>query len=199
MGKTETKTEPKLKSYDDETELVERLKQGDPDAVEQMYNANIDRVYSMVYNQVDKDREVAQEIVQETFIAAVKAIKYFQLRSSISTWLYSIASRKVADFYRHKKREDKYRVGYEVDSEKLPDSDQAEAGTGETEDSNIAIRQALLKLPLHYRQAVVLKYIEGFSVSDIGEIMGRTEKSVEGILARARKELQDELAIPGEG
>ncbi|MCJ7769495.1 MAG: RNA polymerase sigma factor [Dehalococcoidales bacterium] len=188
---------PELKT--DETELVEKLKQGDTDAVEQMYNANVDHVYSLVFNQVDRNHEVAQEIVQETFIAAVKSVKFFQVRSSISTWLYSIANRKVADFYRRKKSEEKHRVGYDIESDKMSDSSQSTAAHGETEDLNIVVRQALLKLPLHYRQAIIFKYVEGLSVSDIGEIMGRTEKSVEGLLSRARKELQDELATQSEG
>ena len=189
------KAEPKI----GEIELVEKLKQGNPDAVEQMYNANVDRVYSLVFNQVDRDHEVAQEIVQETFIAAVKSVKYFQVRSSIFTWLCSIANRKVADYYRRKKREDKHRVGYDIELEKMSDSSQGTTAHGETEDLNIVVRQALSKLPLHYRQAIIFKYVEGFSVSDIGEIMGRTDKSVEGLLTRARKELQDELATQSEG
>ena len=188
-------TKPRI----NETELVEKIKKGNPDAVEQMYNANIDRVYSLVFNQVDKNSEVAQEIVQETFIAAVRAIKNFKVRSSISTWLYSIANRKVADYYRRKRREDKHRVSYEVDSDKISDSSQSTAAYGEDKDSTIAMRQALTKLPLHYRQAIVFKYVEGLSVSEIGEIMGRTEKSVEGLLARARKELRDELSMQNEG
>jgi len=188
---------PELKT--DETELVEKLKRGDPDAVEQMYNANVDRVYSLVFNQVDRNHEEAQEIVQETFIAAVKSVKFFQVRSSISTWLYSIANRKIADFYRRKKREEKHRVGYDIESEKMSDSSQSTAAHGETEDFNIVVRQALTKLPLHYRQVIIFKYVEGFPVSDIGEIMGRTAKSVEGLLTRARKELQDELATQSEG
>ncbi|MFC1875317.1 RNA polymerase sigma factor [Chloroflexota bacterium] len=195
MVKTESKTESKT----NETELVEKLKQGDPDAVEQMYNANVDRVYSLVFNQVDRDHEVAQEIVQETFIAAVKSVKFFQVRSSIFTWLCSIANRKIADYYRRKKREDKHRVGYDIESEKMSNSSQGTTAPGETEDLNIVVRQALSKLPLHYRQAIIFKYVEGFSVSDIGEIMGRTAKSVEGLLTRARKELQDELATQSEG
>ena len=189
----------KTKSKTDETELVEKLKQGDPDAVEQMYNANVDRVYSLVFNQVDRDHEVAQEIVQEIFIAAVKSVKFFQVRSSIFTWLCSIANRKIADYYRRKKREDKHRVGYDIESEKISNSSQGTAAHGETEDLNIVVRQALSKLPLHYRQAIIFKYVEGFSVLDIGEIMGRTAKSVEGLLTRARKELQDELATQSEG
>jgi len=199
MAKAKTKTEPKAETKTGETELVEKLKQGDPDAVEQMYNANVDRVYSLVFNQVDRDHEVAQEIVQETFVAAVKAVKFFQVRSSISTWLCSIANRKVADYYRRKKREDKHRVGYDVEQEKIPDISRGAAAPEEAEDFNIAVRQALSKLPLHYRQAVILKYVEGFSVADIGEIMGRSAKSVEGLLTRARKELQDELATQSEG
>ena len=189
------KAEPKI----GEIELVEKLKQGNPDAVEQMYNANVDRVYSLVFNQVDRDHEVAQEIVQETFIAAVKSVKFFQVRSSIFTWLCSIVNRKIADYYRRKKREDKHRVGYDIESEKMSNSSQGTTAHGETEDLNIVVRQALAKLPLHYRQAIIFKYVEGFSVSDIGEIMGRTDKSVEGLLTRARKELQDELATQSEG
>lgn len=196
--KTEPKTETKIEAKVDETELIEKLKQGDTDAVEQMYYANVDGIYSLVFNQVDKHHEVAEEIVQETFIAAVRAIKYFQVRSSISTWLYSIANRKVADYYRSKKREDKHRVGYDIEAEDIPDNSQG-VTANETEDTNIAVRQALSKLPLHYRQVVIFKYVEGFSVSDIGKIMGRTEKSVEGLLTRARKELQEELVTQNEG
>lgn len=188
---------PKLKTK--EAELVEKLKSGDPDAVAQMYNANVDRVYSLVFNQVDRDHQAAQEIVQETFLAAVKSAKYFYGRSSIFTWLYSIANRKVADFYRRKKREAKHRVDYAVAPEQVQDIDESAVSLAESAESNAAIRQALSSLPLHYRQVLVLKYVEGFSVSEISEIMVRSQKSIEGLLTRARKELQAKLAPQSEG
>jgi RNA polymerase sigma-70 factor (ECF subfamily) len=185
-----TKNGPKT----EDASLVDKLKRGDPDAVEEMYNANINLVYSLVYNQVDKNRDAAQEIVQETFIAAIRAIKYFQVRSSISTWLCSIANRKVADFYRRKKREDEHRISQGVDPEKT--GDLADEGPA---DYAMDIRQALSNLPLNYRQVIILKYIEGFSVADISGIMGKTEKSIEGLLSRARKELRSNLEHSDEG
>jgi RNA polymerase sigma-70 factor (ECF subfamily) len=188
---------PKLEAK--EAELVEKLKSGDPDAVEHIYNANVDRIYSLVFNQVDRDHQAAQEIVQETFLAAVKSAKYFYGRSSILTWLCSIANRKVADFYRRKKREAKHRVDYAVEPEQLQDLDESAVSLAESAESNAAIRQALSSLPLHYRQVLVFKYIEGFSVSEISEIMVRSQKSIEGLLTRARKELQAKLATQSEG
>lgn len=188
---------PKLKNK--EAELIEKLKSGDPDAAEQMYNANVDRVYSLVFNQVDRDHQVAQEIVQETFLAAVKSARYFYGRSSILTWLCSIANRKVADFYRRKKREAKHRVDYAVEPEQVPALDESAVSLAESAESSVAIRQALFSLPLHYRQVLVFKYIEGFSVSEISEIMVRSPKSIEGLLTRARKELKDKLATQSEG
>jgi len=182
-----------------EAELVGRLKSGAPDAVEQMYNAYVDRVYSLVFNQVDRDHEAAQDIVQETFLAAVKSVKYFQGRSSIFTWLCSIANRKVADFYRRKKRETKHRVDYSIDIEQVQDRSESVASLVESGEFSEVIRQALFILPLHYRQVLIMKYVEGIPVSEIGEIMGRSPKSVEGLLTRARKELQDKLATQSEG
>ena len=188
---------PKLEAK--EAELVEKLKSGDPDAIAQVYNANVDRVYSLVFNQVDRDHQAAQEIVQGTFLAAVKSAKYFYGRSSILTWLCSIANRKVADFYRRKKREAKHRVDYAVEPEQLQDIGESAISLAESAESDTAIREALSGLPLHYRQVLVFKYIEGFSVSEISEIMLRSQKSIEGLLTRARKELKAKLTPQSEG
>lgn len=188
---------PKLETK--EVELVVKLKSGNPDAVAQMYNAYVDRVYSLVFNQVDRDHEAAQEIVQEAFLAAVKSVKYFHGKSSIFTWLCSIANRKVADFYRRKKRETKHRVNYSIDSEQVRDRDESAVGLVESGESREVVRQTLLSLPLHYRQVLMLKYFEELQVSEIGEIMERSPKSIEGLLTRARKELQAKLVKQGEG
>lgn len=177
-----------------EAELIENLKSGDPEAVAQMYNTHINRVYSLVFNQLDKNHEATQEIVQETFLAAVKSVKYFHGRSSIFTWLCSIANRKVADFYRRKKRQTKYQVDYSIDIEQLQDRGETVASLVESGESSEVIRQALFSLPLHYQQVLIMKYVEEIPVSEIGEIMGRSQKSVEGLLTRARKEMQAKLA-----
>ena len=174
-------------------ELLQRVKTGDNDAVTELYNTHVDRIYSLILNQVDSDRETAQEILQETFFAAVRSAGGFRGKSKIYTWLCSIANRKVADFYRRKKRESKYGDKYSIDSEEIKDTNESVVNILESKESSNNIRQKLSSLPLHYRQVLLLKYIEGLQVSEIGEIMERSPKSVEGLLTRARKEFQNKL------
>jgi RNA polymerase sigma-70 factor (ECF subfamily) len=61
------------------------------------------------------------------------------------------------------------------------------------------VEQALLSLPLDYRQVLILKYVEEMSVQEISQIMHRSLKSVEGLLARARKALRTRLIASSEG
>ena len=174
-------------------ELLQRIEKGDHDAVAALYNAHVDRIYALILNQVDRDRETAQEILQETFFSAVKSVGRFRGKSSVYTWLCSIANRKVADFYRHKKREAKHRVQYPVDTDEMQDTSENITTIIESEESNENIRKILYSLPLHYRQVLLLKYVEKLPVSEISEIMERSPKSVEGLLTRARKEFQKKL------
>ncbi len=176
-----------------EIELLQRIEKGDHDAVTEFYNAHVDRIYSLILNQVDRDREIAQEILQETFFAAVRSAGKFRGKSRVYTWLCSIANRKVADFYRHKKRETKYRIQYPVNIQGMQDTDGNVVTILESEESNEDIRKILFSLPLHYRQVLLLKYVEKLPVLEIGEIMERSPKSIEGLLTRARKEFQTKL------
>ena len=147
----------------------------------------------MIYNQVDKDEETAQEILQETFFAAVRSAGKFRGKSKVYTWLCSIANRKVADYYRHKKRETKHKVQYSIDTNEIKDALADVVTILESEESSKDIRKTLFSLPLHYRQVLLLKYVEGLPVSEISEVMERSPKSVEGLLTRARKEFQSKL------
>lgn len=174
-------------------ELLQKIEKGDNDAVAELYNANVDRIYSLIYNQVDRDREAAQEILQETFFAAVRSAGKFRGKSKVYTWLCSIANRKVADYYRHKKRETKHRVQCPIDFDKIQDTNADVITILESDESSKDTRKTLFSLPLHYRQVLLLKYVEELPVSEISEIMKRSPKSVEGLLTRARKEFQSKL------
>ena len=174
-------------------ELLQRIEKGDHDAVAELYNAHVDRIYSLIFNQVDRDRDTAQEILQETFFAAVRSAGRFHGKSMVYTWLCSIANRKVADYYRRKKRETKHRIQYSLDTDKMQDTDENVITILESEESSKDIKKTLFSLPLHYRQVLLLKYVEKLPVLEISEIMERSPKSVEGLLTRARKEFQIKL------
>jgi RNA polymerase sigma-70 factor (ECF subfamily) len=193
----------KVVSPHQDAELMERLGSGDRSAITDLYNTYFDRLYSLVFNQVDRNRSVAEDIVQETFLAAIESSKKFQGRSSLYTWLCSIAYHKVADHYRRQARERKHMVsGVDVDAVDVTDSSGKQSQPEsliESAETRQVVNQALAKLPWDYRQVLVLKYVEEMSVQEISQIMGRSPKSVEGLLTRSRKALQTHLAEFHEG
>jgi RNA polymerase sigma-70 factor (ECF subfamily) len=181
-----------------EAQLVQDLRRRDPMAVAELYNAYADRIYSLVFNQVGRNREVAQDIVQETFVAALKSAAKFRGHSKIYTWLCSIANKKVSDFYRRKKRQTKYQTSEALELDQLG-SEALAADSGDSGGMQDVTRQVLFSLPLHYRQVLILKYVEEMPVLEISQIMGRSPKSIEGLLTRARNELRTKLATQSEG
>ena len=195
--------EPDSNPQTQEAELVAKLRQGDTDALEQLYRRYIDRVYSLVFYQVGRDKSAAEDIVQETFLSAINSVGKFRGKSKLYTWLCSIAYHKVADFYRRQGRQARHgELPSAISAEeldKVQDSDILTSSQIESEEGRQVVEQALLSLPLDYRQVLVLKYAEQMPVSEISLVMRRSPKSVEGLLTRARKTLRASLAGSSEG
>jgi len=181
-----------------ETKLVERLRSGDSEAMEEFYNLYRNRLYSLVLEQVDRDEAVAEDLVQEVFLAALGSLDKFRGDSQLYTWLRSIAFHKINDFYRHQAREPKPKKSspdFDVlkQLEQTGDNQPATSTVMESEEIRQSVHQALADLPEDYQEVLVLKYFKDMPVLAISEIMGRSPKSVEGLLARARKAMRDNL------
>jgi RNA polymerase sigma-70 factor (ECF subfamily) len=195
--------DPEAPPLEQDADMLKRLQGGDRTAMAELYDRYFDRLYSLVFNQVDRNRDIAEDIVQETFLAALKSAKGFKGRSSAYTWLCSIAYHKVADHYRRQSRERKRMVsGIDVDTvddvenpgrQPQPDS------LIESAETRHVVNEALAKLPWDYRQVLILKYVEEMSVLEISQIMDRSPKSIEGLLTRSRKALQTHLSGLREG
>jgi RNA polymerase sigma-70 factor (ECF subfamily) len=183
--------------------MLRRLHEGDRSAMGELYDLYFDRLYSLVFNQVDRNRDTAEDIVQETFLAALKSAKGFRGQSSVYTWLCSIAYHKVADHYRRQSRERKHMVsGVDVDALDVADNPGSQPRPDsliESTEMRQVVNEALAKLPWDYRQVLILKYVEEMSVLEIGRIMDRSPKAIEGLLTRSRKALQMHLAGLREG
>ena len=186
-----------------DADMLRRLHGGDRTAMAELYDRYFDRLYSLVFNQVDRNRDIAEDIVQETFLAALKSAKGFKGRSSAYTWLCSIAYHKVADHYRRQSRERKRMVsGIDVDTvddTENPGRQPQPDSLIESAETRQVVNEALAKLPWDYRQVLILKYLEEMSVLEIGQIMDRSPKSIEGLLTRSRKALQTHLSGLREG
>ena len=173
-----------------EVALMGRLAEGDPDAAEKFVADHADALYRFVYHQVGGVVQDAEDIVQETFLAAVRQAGRFRGQSRLRTWLFSIASHKVVDHWRRQRR---YAELPLLTEQQVADGGVTQEMSIEQMEMCQVVRQGLLHLPPHYRTALILRYVEGFSVAETARVMQRSVKSVESILVRARRKLAEVL------
>ncbi len=131
------------------------------------------------------DREGTEDVVSETFLAAIRTIRRFDPQcGTVSGWLRGIARNKLRDHFR--------RAGRAVNREPAEPSAAADTDSAGPDSSLItaettdAVIRTLDALNDEERLALEWKYIESLSVREIAERLGRTEKAVEAILYRAR-------------
>jgi RNA polymerase sigma-70 factor (ECF subfamily) len=185
-----------------EDALLARIRANEDGAIRELFYTYFDRLYSLVFHQIGKDQSAAEDIVQETFLSALKSIKKFKGDSHVYTWLVGIAHHKIGDHYRKLKRERRNTSIPSEDESKhleLVDTGASAADLVESAEIRLVVEEALMRLPVDYRQVLLLKYIEEMSVSEISKIMGRSPKSVEGLLTRARRALRENITLPDSG
>lgn len=167
---------------------------GDETAWKTLYDGAFDGLYTYVYYRTGQNSDVTEEIVQETWMVAVRRIAVFDpARASFQTWLRGVADKILANHWRKYRRRATHR-------------DSAQSGQNPTDrPSNRAaaladhIQAAMTALPNHYRAVLRERYRDGRSVAQIADASNRTPKSVESLLTRARnafrsayRQLEDE-------
>ncbi len=185
-------------SQSNEAKLIEKLRSGDSTAMEEFYNIYRNRLYSLILEQVGQEQAVAEDLVHEVFIAALGSLDKFRGDSQFYTWLRSIAFHKINDFHRRQARQPKTeKSSPDFDTmkqlEQTGNNQPATLTMMESEETHKSVHQALEGLPQDYQEVLVLKYFEEMPVLEISEVMGRSPKSVEGLLSRARKAMRDKL------
>lgn len=184
----------------EETISLEALKAGDRAAFAQL----VERYSPQIYRAALKilgDPQDAEDVLQETFIKALRALPSFEGRSSLSTWLYRIAVNEALMLVRKRKPDT---VSIDTDKEDsegqaqpveivdwccLPEGDLMSAETRQ------ALDQAARQLTPALRAVFVLRDIEGLSVRETAEALGITEVAVKTRLLRARLKLREELSV----
>ncbi len=184
-------------SRTDEARLVELLRSGNSAAVEEFYSIYRKRLHCLILEHVDHNPAVAEDLVQEVFVAALGSLDRFRGDSQLYTWLRSITFHKLNDLYRRRARESRHEESSSeaqaLQLEQATDSAEDVQSVMESEEARMEVRQALGDLPKDYQEVLVLKYLEDKPVLEICQVLGRSPKSVEGLLARARKALRTSL------
>ena len=160
--------------------LVERAIDGDADAFGRLYDMHVDRVYRHVYYRVGNAAD-AEDLTQQVFLRAWQAIhRYKKTASPFLAWLIKISHNLVVDFYRSNKA-----VTY-LDLDFLasePSSNPEHLAEARFEQQQM--RQVILQLPSDQQHVVLMRFIEGFSYSEIAASIGKNEGAVRVILHRA--------------
>ena len=182
-------------------ELVEKAKQGDQEAFEQLVLSNQNKVYALALR-LCGDREEAADLAQEAFVKAWQGLASFQGESSFATWVYRLTTNAAIDHLRKKKRREEAARLVSLDDE---ESGWAEPADWEGDPQRLlersergrALAQAIGRLPDWQRRALVLRELSGLSYQEIGEALDIDLGTVKSRIARARLNLRKILLEDG--
>jgi RNA polymerase sigma-70 factor (ECF subfamily) len=176
----------------DEHRLVARAQAGDRSAFEELVRIHADRLYAVVLRLCAGPHE-AEEVTQEAFLRAWRAIGRFDGRSQLFTWLYRIGVNEARRRAQRSERAPRT-VSLEEAPGEPPDLSAAPEPVTEHRATRAMLTTALRRLPLDYRAPLVLRDIEGLSTAQAAEILGISEAALKSRLHRARAILRDGLA-----
>ncbi|MCX6239490.1 MAG: sigma-70 family RNA polymerase sigma factor [Bacteroidia bacterium] len=173
-----------------DNELVKRIKNGEQSAFKVLYLKYSDLLFAYILHHLDKDKEVASDIWQETWVVFIEKINDFQHKSSIFTWLCAIAKNKISDYYMNAKKQERFKsiekLHFDIDAEEL----EIELVDLETQADVITV---LANLTDVHRYLLVTKYIENKGIDEISFEIGKSYKATESILTRAREAFRKEF------
>jgi RNA polymerase sigma-70 factor (ECF subfamily) len=182
----------------EERQLVERLLAGDERAFSTFFNDYFPRIYRFALPRVNRDADLAKDVVQGTLIKAVRGLKGFRGDSALFTWLCQICRREIVDQLRKQRRrsdqvvliDDSPEIRAVLESIEAPSSTEPMSRQDAAELQRI-VHAVLDRLPSRYGEALELKYIEGRSVEEIGDRLGIGHTAAQSLLARARVAFRD--------
>lgn len=153
----------------------------DHEHVVALYDAHGRDVYRYVHR-LCLDHAVAEDVTQDVFIAALRA----STETVSVPWLMRSARNRMIDIVR---RETNYRDKVRVLRREIAE----EVGSAEVVVEQLRLRAALDRLRTEHRIVLMLHYVDGASLSELAEALGRSYKGVEGLMSRARAALRTEL------
>ncbi len=172
-----------------EEELVEQAR-ADPVAFGQLYDRYVNRIYNYIYHRVGNQHD-AEDLTARTFFRALSHIDHYVDRGApFSAWLYRIAHNLVANWHRDRARRRTIALDEAISlmAAQASPHDQAEA-----RERSEALRKAMRKLGPERQQLLILKFTEGLSNAEIGQIMGRSEGAIKSLYHRTLLALQQEM------
>jgi len=186
-----------------DNQFIERLKRGDAAAFETLVNERSGEIYGLLYR-LTENAEEARDLTQETFLRAFQSINHFRGESDVRTWIYRIAINQARNrwrWWRRRRRDATVSIDApEIGGGRLGLISTLKSNTVKDPEQDTlanererALKKALSSLRRVYREAVVLRDIEGFAYEEIAATLQISVGTVKSRLARGRQELRRKL------
>ncbi|MFO1445634.1 RNA polymerase sigma factor [Bacillus sp. Bva_UNVM-123] len=160
---------------------------------EQLYNEHSDKIYGYIFLLVN-NKEVAEDLTQESFIKAYKCLEQFNGESQLFTWLFRISRNVTIDYLRKKNRFKFFSIDkYQFESEKQTPLEIVMKGEDIT-----TLYEAIRSLKMNYQEVLILRKIKEYSIKETAEILNWNENKVKTNTLRAMTALKKELMKRGE-
>jgi RNA polymerase sigma-70 factor (ECF subfamily) len=177
-----------------ELALVERCRQGDLAAFEELYRTHAGRIYGLAVRMVGNSAD-AEDLLQEIFLSAHRKLESFRGESALGTWLYRLATNQILDHVRSRAA----RTGQMTDAldDEATVADAMGHRLGDRAIDRIDLERALAQLPEGCRAAFVLHDVEGLEHKEVAEVLGIAEGTSKSQVHKARLRLRALLARSG--
>jgi RNA polymerase sigma-70 factor (ECF subfamily) len=187
--------------FNDDGSVVTAVKAGDTEAFRVLVDRHKARLFAVLMT-LTGDRDVAEDLAQESFVRAFTGLGNYRADACFGTWLIQIAIHAARD---HRRRAQRERRRSPLSLDELPESqresaevavardgDDPSAHVQASEEANM-LQGALIRLPPEYREVLLLKHFEGWSYEAIGRLSEESAGTVKVRAHRARRMLRDIL------
>ncbi|MEG1633559.1 MAG: sigma-70 family RNA polymerase sigma factor [Oscillospiraceae bacterium] len=185
---------------EEEFEIIQRVRAGDPEAFEPLVLEHQKKVYNLALRMLGNEED-ARDMAQEALIRAYNSLESFRGDSKFSVWLYRLTSNICIDFLRGRGRRQAVSLTFESEDEpqelEISDERFSPEAVMEKSETRAAVSRGLQALSPEYREILLLREINGLSYEEIGKALTLEEGTVKSRIFRARKKLCAFLAEDG--
>ena len=186
-----------LPQIEQDRSLASQVADGDQGAFDAFFREYFPRLFRFTLSRVDNDPELAEEIVQRTMCIVVRKMGSYRGEALLFTWLCQICRNETNAIFRQRRLEVREPVPIEdhpavqAALESMSADDFRPESAQRREEIAHFVRATLEHLPTKYAVVLEMKYVNGNSVAEIAEKLGRGEKAAESVLSRARKAFKE--------
>jgi len=180
---------------ENDKQLVKDFLAGDEAAFSELVGKYLKPVYNFLHTIV-RDRDILDDLTQETFLKAWKNLKKFDQEKNFKTWLFTIAKNTALDYLKKKKTVPFAWFENDEGYNKLENIEDEEKNLEELigkKELEKNLEEKLNQLSADYRLLLLLRYKDGFSLQEIGDILGRPYNTIKSQHQRALASLKKEI------